>query len=83
VNLMKATGVVRPIDMAGRLVLPMELRRTMDLNEGDSMEIFTEDDTIILRKYEPMRLHCPHCGLEFEKKDALPESPDRAHIKTL
>jgi transcriptional pleiotropic regulator of transition state genes len=48
---MKATGIVRRIDHLGRVVLPKELRRTMDINEDDPMEIFTEDGTIILKPY--------------------------------
>jgi transcriptional pleiotropic regulator of transition state genes len=56
---MKATGVVRRIDELGRIVLPMELRRTLGINEKDGLEIFTEGDTVILRKYEPT---CTFCG---------------------
>lgn len=50
---MKATGIVRQVDSLGRIVLPKELRRCMDIREEDPMEIFTEDNTIILRKYQP------------------------------
>ncbi len=50
---MKATGIVRKVDELGRIVLPIELRRRFDINEGDSLEIFTDDDKIVLRKYEP------------------------------
>ncbi len=56
---MKATGITRNLDQLGRIVLPIELRRTLDINENDSLEIFTEDDTIILRKYNP---GCYICG---------------------
>ena len=45
---MKYTGVVRRIDDLGRIVLPVELRRTMELDNGDSLEIFVEDNKIIL-----------------------------------
>ncbi|WP_029423378.1 AbrB/MazE/SpoVT family DNA-binding domain-containing protein [Alicyclobacillus macrosporangiidus] len=55
---MKATGVVRQVDQLGRVVLPMELRRTMDIHEKDGLEIFTEGDRIILRKYEPGCIFC-------------------------
>lgn len=52
---MKATGVVRRIDDLGRIVLPKELRRTLRIKEGESLEIFVEgDDSIILKKYSPL-----------------------------
>lgn len=50
---MKATGIVRRMDHLGRIVIPMELRRTLDINEKDALEIYTEDEQIILKKYEP------------------------------
>lgn len=55
---MKATGIVRPVDELGRVVLPKELRKTMHINEKDGMEIFVEDDKIILRKYQPSCIFC-------------------------
>ncbi|SCG82686.1 Transition state regulatory protein abrB [Proteiniborus sp. DW1] len=60
---MKATGIVRKVDNLGRVVLPMELRRTLDIKENDPLEIFVEDDQIILKKYAPA---CIFCG---EAKD--------------
>lgn len=48
---MRATGVVRKVDELGRVVLPVELRRIMDIKEKDPLEIFTENDAIVLRKY--------------------------------
>jgi transcriptional pleiotropic regulator of transition state genes len=56
---MKSTGVVRKIDELGRIVLPMELRRTLEIDEGDALEIFTDADTIILKQYQP---GCVFCG---------------------
>jgi len=56
---MKSTGIVRRIDELGRIVLPIELRRNLDINERDSLEIFVENDCIILKKYE---LNCVFCG---------------------
>lgn len=52
---MKSTGVVRQVDQLGRIVIPKELRRKLDINEKDSLEIFTEHDMIILRKYAPQQ----------------------------
>lgn len=51
--LVKSTGVVRKVDELGRVVLPIELRRNFDINEKDALEIFVDDDKIILKKYEP------------------------------
>ena len=56
---MKSTGVVRPLDSLGRIVLPIELRRTMGLACKDKLEIFVENDSIILKKYDP---NCIFCG---------------------
>ena len=62
---MKSTGIVRKVDELGRIVLPIELRRTLGIDIKDGLEIFTEEDTIILRKYEPM---CILCGSSEELK---------------
>lgn len=51
--LVKSTGVVRKVDELGRVVLPIELRRNLDINEKDALEIFVDSDKIILKKYEP------------------------------
>ncbi len=53
---MKNTGIVRRLDELGRITLPIELRRTLDCAERDQLEIYVEDDKIILRKYEPADL---------------------------
>ncbi|GAY77282.1 AbrB/MazE/SpoVT family DNA-binding domain-containing protein [Sporolactobacillus inulinus] len=50
---MKSTGIVRKVDELGRVVIPIELRRTMNIKEGDPLEIFTEDERIIFKKYVP------------------------------
>ena len=50
---MKSTGIVRRVDELGRIVLPIELRRSLDINERDTLEIFVYDERIILKKYEP------------------------------
>jgi len=56
---MKPTGIVRKIDSLGRVVIPIELRRTFDLSEGDLLEIFVGHDGIVFRK---MSAHCALCG---------------------
>ena len=50
---MKSTGIVRKVDELGRVVLPIELRRNMGIEIKDSLEIFVDENTIILQKYEP------------------------------
>ena len=81
---MKSTGVVRQLDTLGRIVLPIELRRTMDIGVKDMLEIFVEDEKIILKKYHPScifcsdardvvpykgKLVCKNCLKELSKKD--------------
>lgn len=55
---MKSTGMVRPVDELGRIVLPKELRKSLDINARDSVEIFTDGGRIILQKYEPACIFC-------------------------
>lgn len=50
---MKSTGIVRKVDELGRVVLPIELRRNLDINEKDALEIFVDDEKVILKKYQP------------------------------
>jgi transcriptional pleiotropic regulator of transition state genes len=62
---MKSTGIVRKVDELGRVVLPIELRRTLDIAEKDALEIYVDGATIILKKYEPA---CIFCG---DAKDVM------------
>lgn len=55
---MKSTGIVRKVDELGRIVVPMELRKTLDIKEKDPIEIFTDGDSIILRKYTDSCIFC-------------------------
>ncbi len=55
---MKSTGIVRKVDELGRIVLPIELRRTLDIANRDELEIYLENDRIILQKYEPTCVFC-------------------------
>lgn len=59
---MKSTGIVRKVDELGRIVLPIELRRTMDIGVGDSLEIYVDASSVILRKYEPSCVFCGDAG---------------------
>lgn len=56
---MKATGITRKVDELGRIVLPKELRTTMDIEVGTPLEIFVDGESIIVRKYSPA---CVFCG---------------------
>ncbi|WP_044973413.1 AbrB/MazE/SpoVT family DNA-binding domain-containing protein [Ruminococcus sp. HUN007] len=67
---MKSTGIVRKIDELGRIVLPKELRRTLGLNDRESVEIYVDQDAIILKKFKST---CVLCGdnedlLDFKGK---------------
>ncbi|MGN1031693.1 MAG: AbrB/MazE/SpoVT family DNA-binding domain-containing protein [Butyricicoccaceae bacterium] len=55
---MKSTGIVRKVDELGRIVLPIELRRTLDIEVKDSLEIYVDGSQIILKKYEPACIFC-------------------------
>ncbi len=55
---MKATGIIRKVDELGRIVLPIELRRTLDIAERDELEIYMDNDRIVLQKYEPTCIFC-------------------------
>lgn len=55
---MKSTGIVRKIDELGRIVLPIELRRTLDIGEKDAVEIYVEQENIILKKYRTTCVFC-------------------------
>lgn len=55
---MKSTGIIRKVDELGRIVLPIELRRTLDIAERDELEIFMEGDRIVLQKFEPSCVFC-------------------------
>lgn len=60
---MKATGIVRKVDELGRVVVPVELRRTLGIDIKDPLEIYVDSDSILLKKYEPA---CILCGSNDE-----------------
>lgn len=57
--MIKSTGIVRKVDELGRVVIPIELRRTLGIAEKDALEIYVDHEKIILKKYEPA---CVFCG---------------------
>ena len=66
---MKSTGITRKIDELGRVVLPIELRRKLGISERDSLEIYVDGDSIILKKYEPACIFCGDSGNVVKYKD--------------
>jgi len=71
---MKSTGIVRKVDELGRIVLPIELRRTLDIMERDALEIYVDGDCVVLKKYAPS---CIFCGdaknvVNFRGKNVCP-----------
>ena len=68
---MKSTGIVRNIDSLGRIVLPVEMRKLLEMNIGDPIEFFSEGDSIVLKKFQRSCIFCntPEAKLiEFEGK---------------
>lgn len=63
---MKESGIVRNVDNVGRVVIPMEIRKVMGINEGDPLEIAKVNNDIVLRKYSK---GCIFCGSEKKVKD--------------
>ena len=56
--MMKSNGIVRKVDELGRIVLPIELRRTLNIMEKDALEIYVDGESVILKKYEPACIFC-------------------------
>lgn len=72
---MKSTGIVRKVDELGRIVLPIELRRTLDIAERDPLEIYVDEDRIILKKYLPACLFCGNAKdiVDYKGKNICPD----------
>ena len=73
--MLKATGIVRRVDELGRIVLPIELRRSLDINIKDPLEIYVEDSSVILKKYEPACTFCNNAKdvTTFKGKNICPD----------
>lgn len=66
---MVSTGMIRPVDKMGRIVIPMEIRRQLKIESNvDSLEIYMEGESIILRKYQPACIFCDNLSdvVEYE-----------------
>ncbi len=72
---MKSTGIVRKVDELGRIVLPIEMRRTLDIAERDALEIYVDGESIILKKYHPACIFCENTKdiVSFMGKNVCPE----------
>ena len=79
---MKSTGMVRKVDELGRIVIPIEIRQNMDIKVKDSLEIFIDNDTIILRKYQPACIFCGNADNVIYFKDKRICSSCLEKIKT-
>ena len=65
---MKSTGIVRKVEELGRIVLPIEMRRTLDIGEKDSLEILIDGETVVLKKYSPACIFCGSAKNNFDYK---------------
>ena len=80
---MKETGIVRGLDNMGRVVIPKEIRKFLDMTEGvDEFEIYMQDDSIVLKKYKPS---CVFCGadegcIEFENQRVCKNCIERLQL---
>lgn len=80
---MKSTGIVRKVDELGRVVIPKELRRKFHIAEKDGLEIYVEDDRIILKKYEPSCTFCENAEnlIDYKGKSVCPECARELGLK--
>ena len=80
---MKSTGIVRKVDELGRIVLPIEMRRTLDIEEKDALEIYVDGESIILRKYQPTCIFYDNAKgvVSFKGKNVCPDC--LARLKTI
>ena len=79
---MKSTGIVRKVDELGRVVLPIELRRTLDINLKDSLEIYVDGEKIILKKYTRRTISMKPTALSILREKHLPQLPKEMQIST-
>ena len=80
---MKSTGIVRKVDELGRIVLPIEMRRTLDIAEKDALEIYVEGESIILRKYQPACIFCDNMKnvVSFQGKNICSDCLEKIKAK--
>ena len=80
---LKSTGIVRKVDELGRIVLPIELRRTLDIAEKDSLEIYMDGPSIILKKYQPACIFCDNVKgvIQYRGKNVCPDCINKLKAK--
>ncbi len=80
---MKSTGIVRKIDDLGRIVLPIEQRRILEIGDRDSLEIFIEDNMLILKKYQPACIFCGNAKdvITFKGRNICPNCINEINTK--
>ncbi len=80
--MLKSTGIVRKIDELGRVTLPSELRKTLDIDVKDGLEIFIEGNTIVLKKYEPSCIFCGNARnvINYREKNICLECLDELKL---
>lgn len=81
---MKSTGMVRPVDKMGRVVIPKEIRKQLGVeSEIDSFEIYTEGDYVILKKFQPSCVFCEKLGesVEFNGHTVCYECIEKLKLK--
>lgn len=80
---MKPTGIVRQVDNLGRIVLPIELRRVFDISVRDSLEIYVDDNTIVLKKYQPSCTFCDNVKnvVIYKGKNVCPDCLEEIKVK--
>ena len=80
--MLKSTGIVRKIDELGRVTLPSELRKTLDIDVKDGLEIFIEGNTIVLKKYEPSCIFCGNARnvINYKEKNICLECLDELKL---
>lgn len=83
---MKSTGIIRGLDNMGRVVIPKEIRKYLDMTEGiDELEIYMQDDCIVLKKHKPTCIFCnaENDCIEFENQIVCKGCIDKLQLKTI
>lgn len=83
---MKSTGIIRGLDNMGRVVIPKEIRKYLDMTEGvDEFEIYMQDDCIVLKKHKPTCIFCnveENC-IEFENQIVCKSCIEKLQLKSI
>ena len=69
---LKSTGIVRPVDNLGRIVLPIELRRVLDIDKDAALEVYVDNDSIVLKKYGTSAAHAVRRSRPLNKRRGVP-----------